>query len=193
VGNKLITSRMLTVSFEPFPIIETARLLLRKFEYTDSASLLLLRSHPSVMRYIDRPPMKTLEESDAMVKRILDSLAGNDGITWAITLRGQPGIIGTIGFWRIMHEHHRAEIGYMISPDQQGTGLMQEAMTPILDYGFQKMKLHSVEAHVNPANKASIGILEKNKFVREAYYHENYYYNGRFLDSAIYSLLERYR
>ena len=55
---------------------------------------------------------------------------------------------------------------------------------------FQQLHLHSIEAIVNPDNVASIGILEKNGFVREAYYKEDYYFEGKFLDSAVYSLLE---
>jgi ribosomal-protein-alanine N-acetyltransferase len=51
------------------------------------------------------------------------------------------------------------------------------------------MKLHSVEANVNPANNSSIKLLKKNKFVKEAHYKENYFYDGKFLDSAVYSLL----
>ncbi len=69
---------------------------------------------------------------------------------------------------------------------------MQEAILTILDYGFKIMKLHSVEANVNPNNAASIKLLERNNFIREAYHKENYYYNGKFLDSAIYSLLTPY-
>ena len=67
---------------------------------------------------------------------------------------------------------------------------MQEAMEAVLLYGFQKMKLDSVEANVNPFNAASIKLLEKNGFVREGYFRGNYYYNGKFLDSAIYALLQ---
>jgi ribosomal-protein-alanine N-acetyltransferase len=67
---------------------------------------------------------------------------------------------------------------------------MQEAMTVVLEYGFNTIKLHSVEANVNPNNTRSIQLLEKNGFVREAYHRENYYYNGHFLDSAIYSLID---
>ncbi|MGE5859464.1 MAG: GNAT family N-acetyltransferase, partial [Ignavibacteria bacterium] len=58
-----------------------------------------------------------------------------------------------------------------------------------LNYGFKVMNLHSIEANVNPDNKASIRLLERNNFTREAYFKENYFYNGKFLDSAIYSLL----
>ena len=62
-------------------------------------------------------------------------------------------------------------------------------MVAVLNYGFTVMELHSVEANVNPDNAASISLLEKNHFIREACFKENYYFDGRFLDSAIYSLL----
>ena len=66
---------------------------------------------------------------------------------------------------------------------------MQEALICIINYAFAVMGLHSIEANVNPGNLASIRLLEKLGFVREAYFKENYYYQGQFLDSAIYTLL----
>ena len=88
-------------------------------------------------------------------------------------------MIGTIGYWRIVKEHYRAEIGYLIATEQQGKGLMQEAISATLQYGFSEMKLHSVEANVNPNNPASIKLLERNHFIREAYFKENYFSNGK--------------
>ncbi len=66
---------------------------------------------------------------------------------------------------------------------------MQEALTEVLDYGFQVLKLHSVEGNVNPANDASIKLMERNGFAKEAYFKDHYFYNGKFMDTAIYSLL----
>ena len=66
---------------------------------------------------------------------------------------------------------------------------MQEAVAAVLSYGFSAIKLHSVEANINPANVASKKLLEKNGFVQEAYFKENFYYNGRFMDAPIYALL----
>lgn len=51
------------------------------------------------------------------------------------------------------------------------------------------MKLHSIGANVNPDNVPSIKLLERNKFIREAYFKENVFYNSRFIDTVIYSLL----
>jgi ribosomal-protein-alanine N-acetyltransferase len=104
-------------------------------------------------------------------------------------LKNEFKLIGNIGIWRIEKEHHRAEIGYALHPSHQGKGIMQEALKAVLDYGFHMMKLHSMEANVNPDNAASIKLLERANFVREAYFKENYFFDGKYLDSAIYSLI----
>ncbi len=67
----------------------------------------------------------------------------------------------------------------------------KEALLAVHDFGFKEMKLHSIEAHINPANTASAAILESAGYIREAYFREDYFFNGIFLDSAIYSLLEK--
>jgi len=127
----------------------------------------------------------------ALIAKIEDSLLLNEGITWGISLKEDSKLIGTIGFWRMDKANYRAEIGYMLMPEMQGKGLMHEAISTSIRYGFEEMKLHSIEANVNPANLLSKKILEKNGFVQEAYFKENYYYNGRFLDSSIYSLVNK--
>ena len=108
----------------------------------------------------------------------------------AITLKQDLILIGTICIWKIVKEHYRAEIGYVLHPGYQGKGIMQEAMTVILNYGFKTMKLHSIEANVNPNNRSSIKLLKRNGFKQEAYFKENYYFNGVFKDSIIFSLVK---
>jgi ribosomal-protein-alanine N-acetyltransferase len=180
---------MLEVNFSPFPELQTGRLVLRQITEEDADAIFFLRSDKNVMQYIDRPPAASVDDALELIKKIKDALAQNEGITWAVTLKGDNTLIGTIGYWRIEKEHHRAEIGYLLHPDQQGKGIMQEALSAVIDHGFKVMALHSIEANVNPGNTASIKLLERNKFLREAWFRENYYYNGRFLDSFIYSLI----
>ena len=72
---------MLSVSFSPFPIIETERLLLRCINIEDAPQLFLLRSDPEIMKYLDREPHLFVEETAAFIKeKILDSLHKNEGI-----------------------------------------------------------------------------------------------------------------
>ncbi|MEP6675215.1 MAG: GNAT family N-acetyltransferase [Ferruginibacter sp.] len=180
---------MLKLNFQPFPQLTTSRLILRPIKKTDAHDIFHLRSDEAVMKYLDKAAFTTIDEATELITKIENSFNSNEGINWGMTLKEDDRLFGTIGFWKIDKDHHRAEIGYMMKKDFHGKGLMQEAMEVALKYCFQKMKIHSVEANVNPLNAASIKILEKNNFVKEAYFRENYYYNGKFLDSAIYSLL----
>ena len=184
---------MLSVNFNPFPIISTQRLLLRQVKQSDVDEIFFLRSDKNVLEYLDREPSATKEEAAVWIQKLIDLEKNNEAVTWAITYKPHLTLIGTICFWNIQKEHYRSEIGYALHPEKQGKGIMQEAMNAVLEYGFKTMKLHSIEANVNPNNLSSIKILERNNFVREAYYKENYFYNGKFLDSAIYSLLSRYK
>lgn len=183
---------MLVTGFSPFPILQTERLLLRQIDLHDAPALYALRSHEAVLKYLDRPRPASQQEILALIELITATWQKSEALSWVLALKGQPQhLIGTIGYWRMQKEHFRAEIGYMLHPDFHRQSLMTEALTAVLDYGFQHMNLHSVEAHVNPENSGSIRLLEKAGFVREAYFRENYFYNGRFLDTAVYGLVKK--
>lgn len=181
---------MLSPNFTPFPTLNTERLHLRKVTPNDAPEMFFMRSDERVMKYIDKERAKTVEEGLAFITLINDLEANNNAVTWAITLKGDPKLIGTVCLWNFKKAHYRAEIGYALHPDLQRQGFMQEVITTVLDYGFNTLHLHSIEAIINPGNTASASLLEKNNFVREAYYKENFFYNGHFLDSAVYSLLK---
>jgi len=181
---------MLTLNFHPFPILETERLLLRAVTMDDAETLFELRRDVDVMRYIDREKHQTVDDTRILIQKILDGVSANDAIAWAITLKGQPQLVGTISFHRIEKEHYRGEIGYMLNPKLWRKGIVGEAMAKVLDFGFRTLHLHSIEANVNPHNSASASLLKKHGFVLEASFKENYFFNGKFIDTHIYSLLE---
>jgi ribosomal-protein-alanine N-acetyltransferase len=180
---------MLNVDFNPFPNIETKRLLLRLTTQANAEALYQLRSDERVMQYIDRPRPASIDDITALIQKLHNNVEANMGIEWGITYKEDNTYIGTISFHRLIKEHFRAEIGYLLHPDYQRRGIMDEAIKAVLDYGFNIMKLHSIEAHIAPANIASQQLLERNNFIREAYFHENHYWNGAFHDTAVYSLL----
>lgn len=182
---------MLTLNFNPFHNLETERLLLRRVDVNDAEEILLLRGNPETMKYIPRPLTKTREDALEHIAMIDSKIDANEGINWAITLKGNPKLIGIIGHYRIQHDNHRAEIGYMLLPEFHGKGIVTEAVKEVIDYGFNVMKLHSIEAVIDPENVVSEAVLKKFGFVKEAHFREHEYYEGKFLDSVVYSLLNK--
>lgn len=181
---------MLSFVFNPFPVLQSERLLLRKISHDDTESLFKLRSDPSTMRFIPRPVARHHDDVTELIQRILSELNENKSINWAITLKEDNVLIGTIGYVRMSPENHRAEIGYMLSKHHYGKGIMNEALTAVLDYGFTTLKLHSVEGVVSPDNIASSNVLKKCGFIKEAYFKEKEYINGQFEDIEVYSLIQ---
>lgn len=177
----------------PIQTLLTERLVLDEVKESDSAAVFFLRSDPAVLRYLDRKPAANEAEALEWIKMIRHLYEDDASFTWAIRLKGHAELIGTIGFWNIQKEHYRSEIGYVLHPNQQGKGYMLEALNKVLDIGFEQYQFHSIEANVNPANRASIKLLERANFQKEAHFKENYFYDGKFLDSAIYCLRSRER
>lgn len=183
---------MLQPNFSPFPEIETERLLLRKIQADDAEALFFLRSDEKVMQFIDKERAASIKDAELFITNINTLVTNNEGITWAMALKENPNqLIGTIGLWRIIKQHHRAEIGYMLHPDHWKKGLMKEAIIRVNDFGFNDLKLHSIEAHINPGNEGSAAILESTGYIREAYFKEDFFFNGTFRDTAIYSRLNK--
>jgi [ribosomal protein S5]-alanine N-acetyltransferase len=180
---------MLIINFSPFPILETNRLILRRVLPTDVKEMFELRSNPETMKYIPRPLLTNHEEALAHIKMMDDKIETNEGINWAITLKGENKMLGVIGHYRIKPEHYRAEVGYMILPEYHGKGITTEAVQCVVDYGFNTMQLHSIEGVIDPENGASERILQKCGFVKEAHFKENEFYDGKFIDAVIYSKL----
>ncbi len=184
---------MLNINFKPFPDLETERLILRRLNNNDVNEILELRGNPETMKFIPRPLAKTTDDALAHIKVINDKIDTNEGINWAITLKGNPKFMGLLGLYKIHVENFRSEIGYMILPEFNNRGIISEAILAVVNYGFDVMNLHSIEAVIDPANTASEKVLIKNGFVKEAHLIENEFAEGKFWDSVIYSLLKRNR
>jgi ribosomal-protein-alanine N-acetyltransferase len=182
---------MLEINFHPFKNLESKRILLRRVIETDVDEIFELRSNPETMKFIPRPLAKTKEDALIHLKTIDENIENNKGINWAITLKGNPKLIGIIGHYRLQPENHRCEIGYMILPQYNGQGIVTESIQLILEYGFDDLQMHSIEAVIDPENKASERVLQKNGFVKEAHILENELWDGKFWDTVIYSILKR--
>jgi ribosomal-protein-alanine N-acetyltransferase len=96
-----------------------------------------------------------------------------------------------IGFYRTKPEDFRSEVGYILSGDFQGKGIITEALKRVVQFGFEVLKLNSIEAVIDPENFGSEKVLLKNNFVKEGHFKEHVFFEGKFLDSVFYSLLNK--
>jgi ribosomal-protein-alanine N-acetyltransferase len=177
--------------FKKFPEFESDRLLFRKILLSDAKDILLIRSDDDVMRFMDVIRFESIADAEKMIRSVEESYKNENGINWAIVEKHSNSFVGYFGFFRIIPEHCRAEIGYALKPEYWGRGYMYETINIMVRFGFKNMNLHSIEANVNPDNEKSKNVLEKIGFKKEAYFRENYLFDGKFLDSIIYSLLEK--
>jgi ribosomal-protein-alanine N-acetyltransferase len=184
-----MTEQKVHTDFKKFPVLTTERLILRKLSKKDVNEIFFLRSDERMMTYIGRRKHKLKKESLEFIEMILSQEKKGESITWAITTKDDPALKGTICLWNIRKDHYRAELGYGLHPDLQGKGIMHETVMAVLNYGFNTMHLHSVEAQASPDNKASLRVLDRAGFQKEGYFREDFFFDGKFYDTVVYSLL----
>lgn len=177
------------INLSPFPLLESPSLLMRELHQADAPQIFYFRSSPDMMSYILRPPAKSLDEAHDWLKKVSDSFLANEGIVWAMALHDNPGfMIGNIGIWKIIAEHRRGVLGYVLDPAYRKKGYMQEAIREVLRYGSDQIGLNTIMAEVSPDNAASIAVLEKAGLRREGLLREDHFANGRFYDTALYGV-----
>ncbi len=167
---------MLQLNFSPFPYLKTERLVLRPLTIADADAIAALRSNETVNKYLERVKTTSAEEALLFIDKINNSISNNQSIYWVIALQENNQLIGTICFWNIVAEEDTTEIGYELLPDYHGKGIMQEAITAVINFGFSKMQIKTITAFPLATNIASIKLLEKNDFkidTSEKYKEEN--------------------
>lgn len=181
---------MVEFNFTPFPELQSERLLLRRIVESDLDRIFEMRSNPDVMKYIPRPLAKTIEDVRVWLGVINNGIETNEAINWAISFKEKPNeFVGLIGYFRPDKENERAEVGYMLLPEFYKKGIISEVMTPVLEYGFKVMKLHSIDAVIDPENQASENVLRRAGFEKQAHFRENCLFEGKWLDSVHYCRL----
>ncbi|MEW5677002.1 GNAT family protein [Flavobacterium enshiense] len=112
-------------------------------------------------------------------------------VNFQIIEKSSNEIIGACGFHTWYTEHARAEIGYALKDDRfKGKGVMTEALSEVIAYGFNTMKLNRIEAFIGTNNVASLKLVAKMGFSKEGLLRQHYCKNNFMEDSVVFSLLK---
>ncbi|MBL7724222.1 MAG: GNAT family N-acetyltransferase [Chitinophagaceae bacterium] len=159
---------MLVLNFTSFPQLTTEHLLLRRLSEADAHDLLMLRSNEQVNQFLDRPACIDLEAAKNFIAKIEKGIINKQSLYWVITLKGNDKLVGTICLWNFDADKMQAEVGFELFPGFQGKGIMREALSGVLAFGFKELHLKTITALTNPGNLPSIKLLEKADFLADS-------------------------
>ena len=169
----------------------TARLDLRPMALADTDAIFAMRSDPVVQRYGSHPPWTDRQTAVEYIERNRQEMAAGEHVQFAIVRRGDGVVVGTCTLFHLDESCRRAEVGYTLLPSHWGHGYANEAVTALLDWGFEHLALNRVEADIDPRNVASERALERLGFTREGHLRERWIVAGETSDSLMYGLLAR--
>ena len=146
-------------------MIETDRLLIRKFKVADYNDLYEYLSDPVTYVFEPGSPV-SLDEAKVLARQ---RSKGND--FFAVVLKQNNKMIGHLYLEHLEPKERLTwELGYIFNPAYQRKGYASEASAALADYTFKNFKVHRIMARCNPDNIASWKLLERIGFKREGYF-----------------------
>jgi [ribosomal protein S5]-alanine N-acetyltransferase len=161
---------MSVLNFSSFQQLITERLLLRQLVDADAPGIQMIRSDEQVNQYLGRPACTDAEAAKNFIAKIEKGISNKESLYWVIALKGNEKLIGTICFWNFEVGKMQAEVGFELFSAFQGKGIMKEALSEVLSFGFKQLKLKTVIAFTNPGNRSSIKLLQKVGFIADTDY-----------------------
>ncbi len=187
--------------------LRTDRLVLRPLEPADAPDVFEYQRIPEVLRYLPWPRRDRAEGYEHTAKRAAARVLAADGdfFVFAATLPGEPSVaepaeveaqprdrvIGDVMVRVSSVTHAQLELGWVLHPDFQGRGFAREAASAVLDFVFETLRPHRVQAFLDARNAASAALCERLGMRREATILEQEYNDGEWQDTAIYGVLRR--
>ena len=172
------------------PELVTPRLVLRELRASDAASVASGAGDLRVAQYLIQVPSPyPIALARRWVMHRIEWWDTGRGVTFAVTLNGEPDmLLGTVSL-RCYVRDRRAELGYWLAAPAWGHGFATEAAQAAVDFGFRSLGLARVYAQVLAGNRASLGVLDKLGMVNEGVKRQHVNKARRLHDVVLYGLL----
>lgn len=171
--------------------IETERLILRRFNYTDDEDMLQYWiADERIQSLYSEPVYTTKDEVKGLLDKYIGSYDKDDYYRWAIIEKKSNKCIGQIAYFLVDNKNHFAEIEYCIGTEFQCKGYATEATKAIIEYGFKKINLHKVQICTKTINQPSKRVIEKCGLTYEGTLRDFFYMNGEYVGRLYFSILK---
>ncbi len=141
-------------------ILETQRLILRKFELSDAQFFYELNLNPLVIRYTGDDAFKTIEESEERIEYVRNQYKTNGYGRFLVAEKETLNPLGWCGL-KYHPEEDETDLGYRFMQKYWGKGYATEASKACMDYGFHVLNLDRIIGNAMNENIASINVLKK--------------------------------
>ena len=172
-----------------FPVLQSERLELIEIKPSHASIILHIYGEKKLGEFENMKILTSEQEALDFINRFQEKFKKKTGIRWAISIREEKLIIGTIGFKGFV-PGHKSFVSYEVHPEFGSKGYATEALATVVDYAFGPMDLHRLEAEVMPGNVASEKVLAKNGFTKEGLLKEWMYWDGVYFDITLFALLQ---
>lgn len=170
--------------------IKTERLVLRRIESRDAESLFKYRSDSVTNQYQGWIP-KTIDDAHNFIAKTAEKI--NEYDSWfqlAIINRDNDEMIGDIGIHFLDEENYQVEIGCTLAKSHHRKGIANEALKAIIEYLFVNLYKQRITCSIDPQNTASIKMVEKLGFRKEAHFRQSILIDGEWYDDVVYAILK---
>ena len=174
--------------FDKFPEIETERLMLKEIFEEDAHIIFKGNSTLSALKYIARDPFNKIEDGEKKVADYKKWFSEKTCVMFKLCLKNNNHPVGYGGIFNISLSANKGEIGYIILEEFWGKGFASEAVSRIIKFGFEDLKLNKIFALIDPSNTASKKVVEKHAFEIEGLHKQNDFAQGKYFDVLYYAL-----
>lgn len=172
--------------------INTDRLLLRRFEFTDAYDMFKNWANDSaVAKFLTWKPHNNIEVTKEIVEQWVNEYENNNIYDWAIEVKEIGEVIGSISIVKLDEKHYSCEIGYCMSRKYWGKGIMSESLKAVIDYLFSEIGFNRIVAKHDTINIASGKVMVKSGMRYEGTLKQvKLRDNKEFYDLALYAILK---
>jgi len=171
------------------PVLRGKAVVLRELRMSDAASLLAMLTTEEVTRFISPPPT-TVEGFEKFIAWTQRQRAAGTYVCFAVTLQGFDTAIGIFQVRATDLQFTTADWGFAIGSPFWGTGVFQESAELVLDFAFETVGVHRLEARAAVKNGRGNGALLKVGAVQECVLRKSFLKDGEYLDQALYAILD---
>ena len=173
---------------EQLPVLRGAQVELRELRRADAPSLFAMLTSEEVARFISPPPT-TLEGFENFIAWTQRQRSAGAYACFAVTLKGYDTAIGLFQVRELDPGFATAEWGFAIGSAFWGTGVFKASARFVLEFVFDTLGVHRLEARAAVRNGRGLGALRKTGAVQEGLLRKSFLRNGEYLDQVLYAIL----